>query len=66
MYTTIEKLGIVLFLKKETLPLILAWSIAEVFFKFGSFTLECALFLTTWLVMGKFLSLATKRLNGKN
>ena len=29
----------------------LAWIIAELFYKFHSFTLECAAFLATWFVL---------------
>lgn len=32
--------------------------IAEVFYKFHSFTLECVAFLATWLVLGYVTSLA--------
>jgi hypothetical protein len=36
----------------EQLPALLtAWIIAELFYKFHSFTLECAAFLATWLVL---------------
>ena len=35
-----------------------AWIIAEVFYKFHSFTLECGAFLGTWLVLGSVLRLA--------
>jgi hypothetical protein len=36
----------------EQLPtLAIAWILAELFFKFHSFTLECAAFLATWLVL---------------
>ena len=39
-------------LATEQLPaLAIAWVIAEVFFKFKSFTLECAAFLATWFVL---------------
>ena len=38
-------------LASEQLPAIaLAWLIAEVFYKFHSFTLECLAFLATWFV----------------
>ena len=35
--------------------------IAEAFFKFHSFTLECACFLATWTALGTILSFATRR-----
>jgi hypothetical protein len=40
----------------EQLPtLAIAWIIAELFYKFHSFTLECAGFLATWLVLDVFV-----------
>lgn len=38
-------------LKQESAPVLLALIIAEVFFKFHSFTLECVAFLATWFVL---------------
>ena len=38
-------------LKQESAPALLALIIAEVFFKFHSFTLECVAFLATWYVL---------------
>ena len=35
----------------ETPALVLALVIAELFYKFGSFTLECLAFLVTWYVL---------------
>ena len=37
---------------REAVPMVLAWMIAEAWFKWGSFTLELAGFLATWLVLG--------------
>jgi hypothetical protein len=36
--------------------------IAEVFYKFHSFTLECLAFLATWLAMSSVLALVANRL----
>jgi hypothetical protein len=39
-------------LAHEQVPaLTFAWIIAELFFKFHSFTLECAAFLATWFIL---------------
>ena len=38
-------------LKQESGPALLALVIAEVFFKFHSFTLECVAFFATWYVL---------------
>jgi hypothetical protein len=46
----------------EQLPAItLAWTVAELFFKFKSFSLECAAFLLTWFVIDAALQ-GAKRL----
>lgn len=53
----------------EQLPAIAgAMAIAEFFYKFGSFTLECLAFLATWFVIDlclSFLSGAVRRGAGK-
>lgn len=37
---------------REQLPVLLtSWVIAELFYKFHSFSLECAAFLATWFVL---------------
>lgn len=38
-----------------------AWVVAELFYKFHSFTLECAAFLGTWYVIGALFSLLAGR-----
>jgi hypothetical protein len=46
---------------KRQLPVFfLAFLIAELFYKFHSFTLECAAFLATWFVLDGVLHLLTK------
>jgi len=47
---------------KRQLPVFLiAFVIAELFYKFHSFTLECAAFLVTWFVLDALLHLLTRR-----
>lgn len=47
---------------KRQLPVFLvAFLIAELFFKFHSFTLECAAFLATWFVLDGAVHLLTGR-----
>ena len=60
MYSMIHNLrtGITL---RESGALLIAFLIAEVFYKFHSFTLECAAFLATWYVFSWVLGLATRR-----
>jgi hypothetical protein len=51
MYSLIERLGIRDAAAKEMPALLIAFVIAELFYKFHSFTLECAAFLVTWLAL---------------
>jgi hypothetical protein len=44
-------------LVRETVAGIAALVVAELFYKFGSFSLECLAFLITWYVFGMVLSL---------
>jgi hypothetical protein len=50
----------------EELPAIgLAWLIAETFYKFHSFTLECLAFLATWFVIDAGIQLLIGKPQGK-
>ena len=51
MYTLVAALGIRDAGAKEMPALLTALVIAEIFYKFHSFTLECAAFLATWLAL---------------
>jgi hypothetical protein len=53
MYSLLEKLSVLQFIKNESFPFILSLTITELFFKFGSFTLECGAFLVTWYLIGR-------------
>jgi hypothetical protein len=48
------RIGITL---REGLTLFIAFVLAELFYKFHSFTLECAAFLATWYVLGAIAAL---------
>lgn len=50
MYTLIRLIPLKRLALEQTPALALAWVIAELFYKFHSFTLECAAFLATWFV----------------
>ena len=52
MYTLLHKLGSKALLARESPALLLSWIIAELFYKFGSFTLETGAFLVTWYLTG--------------
>lgn len=51
MYTLIRQLSTVRLAVEQVAALAAAWLIAELFYKFHSFTLECAAFLVTWLAL---------------
>jgi hypothetical protein len=59
MYTLLKNAGVKAFVINETPSLGLSLILAEEFYKFGSFTLECSAFLATWyassFVFHKFL-----------
>lgn len=50
MYTLLRSLSWRQALIEQMPALLGAWLIAEMFYKFRSFTLECAAFLVTWFV----------------
>ena len=51
MYTLIRSLSVKQLLLEQTPAILTAWLIAETFYKFHSFTMECAAFLATWFVL---------------
>jgi hypothetical protein len=57
MFSLVKDLGIQAALRREAVPLVIAFLIAEFFYKFHSFTLECLGFLATWFVLSYLQSL---------
>jgi len=57
MFSLIKTLGVQMALRREAVPFIAAFVIASLFFKFGSFALECVGFLATWYVLSLLQSL---------
>ncbi len=51
MYTLFRLLPVKQLAYEQVPALALAWIIAELFYKFHSFTLECGAFLATWFVL---------------
>lgn len=51
MYTLFRLLSVKRLAYEQVPALTFAWIIAELFFKFHSFTLECAAFLATWFML---------------
>jgi len=52
MFTMLRQAPLRQWITQEALSLVLAGVTAEFFYKFHSFTLECAAFLATWFVFG--------------
>lgn len=52
MYTLIHNLTASQLFKRQLPVFLVAFVVAELFYKFHSFTLECAAFLATWYVLG--------------
>ena len=57
MFSLIKDLGIRLTMKQEAIPFLIAFAIAEFFFKFKSFALECLAFLAVWFLFSFVQSL---------
>jgi len=57
MFTLVRTIGIPEALKREFVPLAVAFLIAEFFYKFHSFALECGAFLLTWMALSFVQSL---------
>ena len=57
MFSLIKDLGLRVAAKQEAVPFLIAFGIAEFFFKFHSFALECLAFLATWFVLSFVQSL---------
>ena len=51
MYTLFRLLPVKRLAYEQAPALAIAWLIAELFYKFHSFTLECAAFLATWFAL---------------
>lgn len=57
MFSLIKDLGLGLAMKQEAIPFLIAFAIAEFFFKFKSFALECLAFLAVWFLLSFLQSL---------
>jgi hypothetical protein len=61
MYTLVKTIGLTAAAKRELVPLGAAFLIAEFFYKFGSFALECVAFLATWYVLSIAFGFVTQQ-----
>ncbi len=52
MYSLLTKIGLARSVRAEFLPFVIALFIAQLFFKWGSFSLELLGFLVVWGVLG--------------
>ena len=57
MFSLIRDLGLRLAMKQEAVPFLIAFAVAEFFFKFKSFALECLAFLAVWFLLSFLQSL---------
>ena len=63
MFTLAKLLPIRQLLAEQVPAITASFIIAEVFYKFHSFTLECLAFLATWSILDGLISLARGRSN---
>jgi hypothetical protein len=57
MFSLIKDLGFRAAGRQEAVPFVIAFAIAELFFKFKSFALECLAFLAVWALLSFVQSL---------
>ncbi len=60
MHRAIKSQGVTTFLRQEGPWLLIAFVIADLFYKWGSFALECVGFLLTWYVLSLIASLVLR------
>jgi hypothetical protein len=61
MYSIIRREGVKTFAIQQSVPFVVSFLIAEAFYKFHSFTLECIAFLATWYVLDWVVAKLTRR-----
>ena len=61
MFSLIKDLGLRVAAKQEAAPFLISFAIAEFFFRFKSFALECLAFLAVWFVLSFLQSLVFPR-----
>lgn len=57
MFSLIKDLGFRVAARQEAVPFLIAFVVAELFFKFKSFALECLAFLAVWALLSFVQSL---------
>lgn len=64
MYTLIRLIPVRRLLLEQAPALAVSFAIAEAFYKFHSFTLECLAFLATWYVADGLIQPIARRVSG--
>lgn len=64
MFTLVQTIGVNAAVKREFIPLATAFIVAELFYKFGSFALECVAFLATWYVLSIVFDYLSRKVSG--
>lgn len=66
MFTLLRMLSVRRLLIEQFPSIAAAWLIAELFYKFHSFSLECAAFLATWFVFDALAQFARHLIGGEH
>jgi hypothetical protein len=66
MFSLLRDIGIQVAFKQEAVPFVIAFLLAEFFYKFHSFALECLAFLATWFVLSYVQSLLFRPSAGRD
>lgn len=65
MFTLVRLLTIKALVSEQLPTMAAAWLVAELVYKFHSFSLECAAFLATWFVFDALLQAAKRAVGGR-
>ena len=65
MYTLVKLLPIRQLLAEQVPAITASFIIAELFFKFHSFTLECLAFMATWAILDGIISLVRPKADNR-
>jgi len=63
MFTLVRMVSFRSLLVRQAPTLVASLIVAEIFYKFGSFTLECLAYLATWFVLDGVAALIERQLN---
>lgn len=66
MFTFIRSIPLRQLLLEQTPMILVSLFVAELFYKFHSFTLECIAFLATWYILDAVVKFLSKEKNGQS